>query len=117
NGVFYLPGLLPGTYRLAEVVKTGFTLTTPTEGFYDVTVSGSQAMSRTFGDQAIPTAPIDSIHGDVYQDNNGNGIEDKGEPYLAGITVYIDANNSGALDAGDTAVVSNNKGQYTFTAL
>ena len=57
------------------------------------------------------------LMGVVYQDlgSNPNGQRDSGEPGAPGFTVYIDNNNNGVLDAGDTSTVTNQNGAYIFT--
>ena len=49
-------------------------------------------------------AGVGAISGTVFQDNNGNGTRDAGEPSLPGVTVYLDANDNGAPDPGGTVV-------------
>lgn len=52
---------------------------------------------------------LGAISGAVFQDNNGNGVQDAGEPPLPGVTVFLDANNNGTLDPGaTTTAVSTN---------
>ena len=41
--------------------------------------------------------PVGSISGQVFNDVNGNGKQDTGDKGLAGITVFLDANNNGCL--------------------
>jgi uncharacterized repeat protein (TIGR01451 family) len=58
----------------------------------------------------------------VWQDNNGNGTQDGGEPGIAGVGVslYEDVNSSGAWDAGDILLentVTDSDGYYDFTSL
>jgi uncharacterized repeat protein (TIGR01451 family) len=58
----------------------------------------------------------------VYNDLNGNGTQDAGEPGFAGVTVslYRDVNGNGAINAGDTLVgtlVTDVNGQYFFTGV
>jgi subtilisin family serine protease len=53
--------------------------------------------------------------GVVYNDANANGNRQATEAGVPGITVFIDANNSGAVDAGDTVTTTNEHGAYVFT--
>ncbi len=39
-----------------------------------------------------------SITGNKWQDSNGNGTRDPGEPGIAGFTIYLDSNNNGTRD-------------------
>jgi hypothetical protein len=66
----------------------------------------------------LSTAPASaSILGVVYNDLNGNGARDSGEPGLGGVTVYIDVNNTGSLVSTDPSTVTNTLGQYSFNGL
>jgi SdrD B-like domain/Secretion system C-terminal sorting domain len=60
----------------------------------------------------------------VWEDRNGNGIQDGGEPGVPGVTVslYFDANNDGDFnDAGENlpvaSMITNQNGEYLFTNL
>ncbi|NLF70791.1 MAG: tandem-95 repeat protein, partial [Candidatus Anammoximicrobium sp.] len=65
---------------------------------------------------ALQTA---SLSGTVFNDTGSppNGSLDTGEVRTAGVTVYLDLNGNGALDAGEPTRVTNSLGQYTFTGL
>ena len=49
---------------------------------------------------------VGSIAGTVYDDRNGNGVNDAGDLPVSGATVYLDANNNGVLDTGVSANAS-----------
>ena len=49
-----------------------------------------------FGNQSI----FGEIRGTKFEDLDGDGVRDAGEPAMAGVTVYIDRNNDGVLDSG-----------------
>lgn len=57
------------------------------------------------------------ILGTKWDDRNGNGVRDSGEPGLAGVTIYIDLNGNRVLDPGEPQDVTNTIGQYAFTGL
>jgi hypothetical protein len=61
--------------------------------------------------------PVGSISGQVFNDVNGNGKQDPGDTGLAGITVYLDANNNGVLDAGEVSTVTASDGTFSFSNL
>jgi hypothetical protein len=68
----------------------------------------------------ISTAPAvntGSIAGQTFQDNNGNGIFDGGEPTISGVTVYLDIDSTGTLTGPDQIAISNGTGNYIFSAL
>ncbi len=58
-----------------------------------------------------------SISGHKFNDLNGDGIQEAGEPGLAGLTVYLDANNNGTLDAGEVSTITDVNGNYSFDNL
>jgi subtilisin family serine protease len=58
-----------------------------------------------------------SISGVVFSDWNSNGVRDAAEPVQAGWTVYLDSNDNGALDAGESSVVTGANGAYQFNNL
>ena len=100
-----LAGLLPSTTEPLAVVLNG-TNTVPNVDF-------------GFSDVANKMA---SIGDTVFEDLNGNGIQDPGEAGLANVTVslYIDVNGDGLLDGGDTLNMTddtNTAGIYEFTGL
>src|SRR5262249_12843336 len=45
------------------------------------------------------TSARGQVLGSVYEDLNGDGVRDPGEPGLSGWTVYLDRNGDGRLDA------------------
>ena len=53
------------------------------------------------------------IHGFKWNDLNGNGTRDAGEPGLAGWTIYLDANNNGQFDPGsESSDITDASGAY-----
>jgi SdrD B-like domain/Domain of unknown function (DUF4214) len=58
-----------------------------------------------------------SISGTVFQDFNSNGVQDTGEPGIAGLTFFIDVDGSGQLKAGDPTATTDANGNYQFTGL
>lgn len=59
-------------------------------------------------DRSVPA----TLTGMVYADSNGNGVQDVGEAGLAGVTVQLDTNSEGRIDATTTTDAN---GTYTFT--
>ena len=58
-----------------------------------------------------------SIAGTVYGDANHNQTLDPNERGIAGVTVFLDTNNNGVLDAGEVSTVTSADGSYDFTNL
>ncbi len=110
-GNYSFANIGPGTYIIREVQQTGYTQTTVNPGSIPA-VSGNNVFSVTFGNfQMI------SISGIKFQDTNGNGVRNAGEGGLAGVTIYIDANNNGVLDLGERRTVTSANGSFSFPNL
>ncbi len=99
----------PGTYTVEEVVQSGYVLTDPKSGSYTETLtSGQSAANLNFGDFQTVT-----FGGEVYNDINGNGVLNGGEPGLAGWTVDL-LNSSSAVIASAT---TDSSGDYAFSGV
>ncbi len=111
NGIYQFSQLMPGNYVLAEVQQPGWgaTLTPPM-----VTVLPGQTTSNVdFGNRALPG----SIHGQKWNDLDGDGVKDEGEPGMAGWTIFLDTNQNGTLDEGELSTTTGANGTYEFTGL
>jgi uncharacterized protein (DUF2141 family) len=58
-----------------------------------------------------------TVTGVVWNDTNGNGKLDTGEPLLPGVQVYVDSNNNGVFDAGEPQSITDANGRYTLNNL
>ena len=58
-----------------------------------------------------------AFSGRKWNDLNGDGFWDLGEPVLAGWTIWLDDNQNGVIDAGEQTSVTDNMGHYFFTGL
>ncbi|WP_333067373.1 MULTISPECIES: SdrD B-like domain-containing protein [unclassified Microcoleus] len=110
SGNFVFPGLVPGTYTVREIPPPRFTPTTPNPVV--VTLAGINATvlfgNATGGGQII---------GCKYLDVDNDGFRDGSEPPMENVRIYIDANNNGQLDEGDTSTLTDRNGEYRFTNL
>jgi hypothetical protein len=86
NGNFIFLNVAPGTYTLAETQQQGFSLTVPAANAISVTLaSGGSSIANEFGNfRGILTG---TITGSKFNDLNGNGVRDTGEPGLGGVTI------------------------------
>lgn len=58
-----------------------------------------------------------TVLGFVFDDDNEDGFRQASEAGIANIEVYIDNNDSGANDAGDTVVTTNASGAFIFASV
>jgi protocatechuate 3,4-dioxygenase beta subunit len=101
--------LEPGNYTVREVVPAGFSPST--SAVVPLTLS-TQDANVTFAN-----TPNSNITGCKFEDFNLNGYRDGNEPAISGVTVYLDTNNNGALDAGEASTTSNQFGTFAFNNL
>jgi len=111
DGSFSFTGVPFGTYTLSETVPPGFQQTAPpSPGTLSATLDfGHQAVSGlAFGNRPVPA----SISGSKFNDLNGNGIRDAGEPGLAGVTIQL-------RDSGGqvTTTTTDASGAFSFNGL
>src|SRR5262245_60342393 len=64
-------------------------------------------------DRQVPAV----LAGSAWQDLNGDGLRDAGEPARPGITVYLDLNRNSRLDADEPSQITDAAGEYSFTDL
>ena len=110
DGSYSFANLLAGAYTIEEINQSGWFQTEPPSPFvYNVTAtSGSSQSGLNFGNFQLV-----SVTGNVYNDLNGNGNLDPGEPGLQGWTVNLE-NQSGNIVATTT---SDANGNYEFDNL
>ncbi len=64
---------------------------------------GSANIVLDFGNRQ----PVGSVHGIKWNDSDGDGLRDSGDPGIAGVTIYLDLNNNGVFDQpGDISAVT-----------
>lgn len=123
-GLYSLIDLAPGFHTIREVVPDGYLQTFPEPLFYPATGGdlfpigppfsepgahfvtlepGGGEDGLDFGNQPVDPA---TVSGRKWEDLNGNGQRDPGEPGLAGVTIYADLNFNGLLDAGEPSTVT-----------
>ena len=106
SGDYTFSSVGPGTYTVEEVLQTGYIQTSSPASYSVTTSSGQNAANLNFGDLLV-----ESVSGEVYNDLNGNGSLDSGEPGLAGWTVNL-LNSASQVVATTT---TDSHGDYSFT--
>src|SRR5262249_32357113 len=88
-------------------------------GSTTVAVPGSQTLTLAPFLQAgdVQFARLGEISGHVFEDLNGNGIQDPGEPPLRGQIVFLDLNDNGIPDEGEPKMETDAEGRYIFSGL
>jgi Zn-dependent metalloprotease len=109
DGTYSLPLTTPGTVTIREVVQTGYQRVLPSSGGFSITVSqGTNFTGRNFLNRQAPG----EITGLKFNDFNGNGTRDTGEPGLAGVMIYVDVNKDGRIGVLEPAGVTDANGVY-----
>jgi hypothetical protein len=125
DGSYSFPNLVPGVYTVTEltppdtVTTTGDSVTfTVQEGTqYVATATASQPNPVVVPGLAFGNFRTISISGTKFNDFDGDGNRDPGEPGISGFTIFLDDNGDGQLDPGETRVVTGSDGNYVFNAL
>ncbi len=87
--------------------------------FYSIATDtvGNVETAPSVPDAFTTVVALSNIRGVKFEDMNGNARKDANEPGLDGWTIFIDANNNGALDLGERSGVTANGGFYEFSGL
>ena len=114
SGGYSFTGLTAGDYVVREVVPAGFSMTFPGgDGAHRLTIGAGETHSDIdFGNQPLPTTG--NLTGSKYEDTNGNGARDPGEPGLPGVVIYLDLNLNLDFDAGEPNETTDSNGDYFF---
>ena len=121
SGIYSIGNLFNGTYAVrvdtttlpASMFQT-YDLTSPlTDNQASVTLSGASLTTVDFGYR------YDATMGDrVWNDLNNNGAQDAGEPGIANVMVYIDANANSLFDpATERYAITDVNGNYVIRNL
>jgi hypothetical protein len=104
--------------RLYELNSSDFhDITTGSNGFnagvgYDlVTGRGTPKANLLLPDLAGAA----TISGNIFNDENGNGTLDSGEPPLSGWTVFVDFSGTGTFASNDISTTTDSNGNFTLT--
>jgi len=117
--------LRPGTYQIAESRPSGYLDGVNAVGTVNGTADGTLVPTDKIGSIALTSGQsgINYLFGDVkpvalsglvYQDTNGNGVLDSGEPGIANVTLTLGGTNNLGHSISATATTAAN-GTYSFT--
>ena len=116
NGQYRFLELDEGTYQVGVVVPDDWELTSPADSPTSTEIEvekGQIAAGQRFGaDRALG-----AIVGLVWHDADYSANQEAGEVGLANWVVFLDGNENGALDEGETHTESDADGSYKFDSL
>lgn len=113
SGSYTLSNVPYSNVSIHEVVLAGYTPINHAGGKMSfLLLNGENRSGITFANRE----PVDfTISGMAFFDANKDGVHDPLERGLSGITVYLDSNNNGSLDAGEPTTISSVDQFYTPT--
>ena len=101
-GAYWLDGIPAGEVIIREIVPEGWMQTFPQQQFHLLQLAaGESRQGIDFGNQPAE-GPLGSIHGLKWIDSTPDSIRDGEEPGLAFVEIYVDLNNNGMHDEGET---------------
>jgi len=109
GGYYTFTQLTAGSYPVREVLPAGWVQTSPTTS---VSITNGAAISYFIGNYEL-----NIITGTIFDDQNQNQTRDGSEPAQVGWTVYLDDDNDGQWDAGESSTTTDAQGRYFFTDL
>lgn len=123
SGSYTFSNLGPGTYTIREVQQDGWKQTDPTsddssiggqsDKSYVITMtSNGNKTQRNFGNFHLGT-----ISGQKFNDINGDGARNGEDFGLEDWIIFLDANDNGELDEGETSTTTDMDGYYEFSGL
>ena len=127
DGLYTFGGLTPGEYLVQFAVPAGAQFTLANQGVDDTVDSDANADGVTDGfvlGSGHVNTTLDAgllffgqITGQKFEDVNGNGVKDDGEPGVAGFEIFIDTIGNNLLDDGEQSVITGDNGSYALTGL
>lgn len=107
----------------SKITSNGFSATV---GIKDLDLAGSHRVLLAQNEknspyvssgQAVKIVAGSSIAGRVFKDSDADGVQDTNEAGVAGWQVYLDLNQNGSYDAGDSLATTDSAGDYVFKYL
>ena len=121
DGSYTFTGVAAGAYVIRQVLPTGYTQTSPSNGYgIHVTVAATSTITgQNFTDAGGSTTPVPptntaALSGFAFNDINKNGVFDGSDGKTSGKTIFLDTNNDGLLDNGERSVVTAADGSFIF---
>jgi subtilisin-like proprotein convertase family protein/subtilisin family serine protease len=104
SGEYAFLNLAPGTYRVRAVGQSGYQATGPVGGGYTLTIADANTINagRDFG-----LVRTHALYGRVFNDQDGDGVRDAGEPPVADQVIFRDQDGDGVFDRSGNARAPN----------
>lgn len=112
-GKYKFSSLVAGKYNVRAESQAGWRQTAPGKLFHARTLPGSdhdKPCDFGFTNSAL-------IKGNVFFDRNNNGKQEAGEGAIAGVRVFLDADNDGVWDANERSRITTSTGAYRFAGI
>src|SRR5207253_2016139 len=107
----------PGSFTVREAARPGWTCSATAgdaNGCYrPFTVAGG---GTSYGNDFGSWRPA-SVSGTSFEDANRDGTWNVDEGPAPGVTVFVDLNGNGSIDAGEPSTVAGSDGRYTIAGL
>jgi len=113
-GSYSFTHLAGGTYTVRAIVPATLSATPAAQLVHAVTITAGEDRS------GVDTAAVfrrNEIHGERFDDSNGNHQRDDGEAGVGGTTVYIDVDRDDVMDDDEPRTVTAADGSYSFSDL
>ena len=113
---------LAATSTTGTLNYTDNTVAANTTYYYQAYAVNGAVQSAINGPISVTTPAVvvttgASISGMVFNDSNGNGVQDAGELAITGAQVYLDINGVGSYISTDPITTTDSSGNYTFANL
>ena len=113
-GAYSFPSVVVGIYRVAEILQDGWS---PSPGHPTSVTVNVVNEGNARADFANFTPTLGAVSGRAWNDANGDGTVNAGEPGLTGWTLFIDQDGDGALTAGEPSALTDAAGNYTLSGI
>lgn len=116
TGDYLFTDLPPGNYSISTTVPSGFTPLADRDG----TNPNSIALSLTVGQNKVDQDfeyQAGSISGYVWNDADGDGVQEANELHLANVRVYVDVDDDTNYDLGEPTDTTDASGLYLISGL
>ncbi|MFL7870192.1 MAG: sortase, partial [Anaerolineales bacterium] len=120
TGAYSFTGLAAGTYHVRETNPANYTSTGDSDG----TANGNDHIEVTLVASATSTGnnffdwQTNAVISDfVWNDTDGDGVQDTGEGGIAGVRVFIDLDGDNTYDVGEPTDVTDANGLYSIENL